>query len=284
MSRIPVADTRAQTLREEGQKVFAFVRRDFLTAFSYRLPFVTDWLSLVLQTLVFAYIGKLIPASSLPTYHGLRVDYLEFVAVGITLSSFIAVGLSRLSSAIRQEQVQGTLEVLLLTPTAWTTIQIGSAVYDILYVPIRTVIFLSLTTLIFHAHYELAGLLPSLAVLVAFIPCVWGLGVVSASATLTFRRGSGGIGILVSLATLGSGTYVPLAVLPSFASRVAGLNPIAIAVGAMRDALLGGASFGEVWPAIVKLVPMSAGAMLLGALAFRAALARERKHGTLGLY
>jgi ABC-type polysaccharide/polyol phosphate export permease len=284
VSQIPVAQAWPQVIREEGRKVFAFLRRDFLTAFSYRLPFVADWLSLLLQTLIFAFIGKLIRPEALPTYRGLPIDYLEFVAVGITLSSFIAVGLSRLSTALRQEQVQGTLEVLLLTPTAWGTIQLGSAVYDVLYVPIRTAVFLGLTTLVFHASYEVSGLMPALAVLVAFIPCVWGFGVVSASATLTFRRGSGGIGILVTLATLGSGTYVPLAVLPSFAQRVAGYNPIAIAVSAMRDALLGGASFSEVAPAIAKLVPMSIGAMLLGAIAFRAALARERRNGTLGLY
>jgi ABC-type polysaccharide/polyol phosphate export permease len=284
MSLIPVADSRARAIREEGQKVFAFLRRDFLTAFSYRLPFVTDWLSLLLQILIFAYIGKLIPPSSLPTYNGLPVDYLEFVAVGVTISSFIAVGLSRLSTALRQEQVQGTLEVLLLTPTAWGTIQLGSAFYDILYVPVRTVIFLGLTTLVFGAHYETTGVIPALVVLIAFIPCVWGLGVVSASATLTFRRGSGGIGILVSLATLGSGTFVPMSVLPGAAQSLAAYNPIAIAVGAMRDALLGGATFADVLPAIARLVPMSTAAMILGALAFRWALARERRHGTLGLY
>lgn len=273
-----------EDLAAETRKVTAFVRRDFLTAFSYRLPFVTDWLSLLVQTLLFAYIGKLIPESSLPTYGGQPVDYLEFVAVGITLTSFIAVGISRLASALRQEQVQGTLEVMLLTPTAWTTIQIGSAFYDIIYVPIRTVIFLALTSVFFGAVYDTSGWGPSLLVLLCFIPCVWGLGIISAAAMLTYRRGSGGVGLLVTVATLGSGAYVPMDLLPSWVQELARINPIAIAVQALRDTLLGGATYADIWPAVIRLIPMAVGALVLGAIAFRAAVQRERRKGTLGLY
>lgn len=276
--------SRGADLLAEARKVVAFVRRDFLTAFSYRLPFITDWLSLLVQTLLFAYIGKLIPESALPTYGGQPVDYLEFVAVGITLTTFIAVGISRLASALRQEQVQGTLEVMLLTPTAWATIQIGSAFYDIVYVPIRTVVFLALTSVFFGAVYDTAGWGPSLLVLLCFIPCVWGLGIISAAAMLTYRRGSGGVGLLVTVATLGSGAYVPMDLLPGWVQELARINPIAIAVQALRDTLLGGATYADIWPAVIRLIPMAVGSLVLGAFAFRAAVQRERRKGTLGLY
>jgi ABC-2 type transport system permease protein len=276
--------TRSGALREEGRKLLAFLRRDVLVAWSYRLPFVTDWVAMILQALVFGFVGKLIPSSSLPRFGGAPISYLEFVAVGIAISSFLAVGLTRLMTVIRQEQVQGTLEALLLTPTAWSTIEIGSAFYDILYVPVRTAVFLSLTALLFDADYHLAGVLPAAAVLLAFIPFVWGLGVISAATTLTFRRGAGGVGFVVSIATLGSGAYFPLTVLPGWVQELATYNPIAIAVTAMREALLGGSTWGDVWPSVVQLIPMSALAMIVGAVAFRAAIARERRRGTLGLY
>jgi ABC-2 type transport system permease protein len=276
--------SRPQDLLAESRKVFAFLRRDFLTAFSYRLPFVTDWISLLVQTLLFAYIGKLIPDSALPTYNGQPVDYLEFVAVGITLTSFLAVGISRLSTALRQEQVQGTLEVMLLTPTAWTSIQIGSAFYDIIYVPIRTIIFLGLTTVFFGAVYDTSGWGPSLLVLMCFIPVVWGLGIISAASTLTYRRGSGGVGLIITVATLGSGAYVPLYLLPQWVQDLAAYNPIAIAVTALRDTLLGGATFADIWPDMMRLIPMAIASLVLGAIAFRAAVNRERRKGTLGLY
>jgi ABC-2 type transport system permease protein len=268
----------------ELRKVLAFLRRDLLVAWSYRLPFVTDWIALGMQALVFGLIGKLIPPEALPTYGGEPVSYLEFVAIGITISSFLAVGISRLTTVIRQEQNQGTLEALMLTPTAWTTIELGSAFYDLLYVPVRTVVFLVLTAVLFGASYDASGLPAALLALIVFIPCVWGLGVISAAGTLTFRRGGGGIGFLVTLGTLSSGAFVPLAVLPEWVQELAAWNPIALAVGAMRAALLGGASVADVWPAVVRLAFLSLFTLAAGSVAFRRALARERRKGTLGLY
>jgi ABC-type polysaccharide/polyol phosphate export permease len=101
---------------------------------------------------------------------------------------------------------------------------------------------------------------------------------------MTFRRGSGGVGFFVTIATLGSGAYFPLYVLPQWLQDLAAYNPIAIAVSAMRDALLGTARVPDVLDDVAKLIPMSLLALILGAVAFRAALARERRLGTLGLY
>lgn len=284
MSVTPTPVSRTSAAIAESRKVLAFLRRDLLVAWSYRLPFVTDWIALGLQALIFGLIGKLIRPDALPTYGGRPVSYLEFVAIGITISSFLAVGISRLTTVIRQEQNQGTLEALMLTPTAWTTIELGSAFYDLLYVPVRTFVFLLLTVAFFGADYDAAGLPAALLALVVFIPCVWGLGVISAAGTLTFRRGGAGIGFLVTLGTLSSGAFFPLTVLPAWVQGLADWNPIAIAVAAMRSALLAGASVGEITPSIVRLALMSMVTLAAGSFAFRRALARERRKGTLGLY
>ena len=61
---------RLDILRGELRKLPAFLRRDFLVAWSYRLSFVTDALSLFVQVLVFAFVGKLIDPSVLPAYGG----------------------------------------------------------------------------------------------------------------------------------------------------------------------------------------------------------------------
>jgi ABC-type multidrug transport system permease subunit len=92
------------------------------------------------------------------------------------------------------------------------------------------------------------------------------------------------VGFVVSIATVGSGAYFPLSVLPAWVQQTAAYNPVAIAVTAMREALLGGSDWTDVWPSVVRLIPMSILAMILGAVAFRAAIARERRRGTLGLY
>jgi ABC-2 type transport system permease protein len=275
---------RVSLVLEEARKIPAFVRRDFLVAWSYRMAFFSDWVTIILQVALFYFVGRLIDPARLPTFGGARVSYFQFVVVGIALASFLYVGLGRVVTVIRTEQLMGTLESLLLTPTSPLTLQLGSVAYDLLYLPVRTVIFLLLAWVLLGARFSLSGLGPAMSVLLAFIPVVWGLGMVSAAGVLTFRRGAGVVGLGTVALTATSSTYFPIEVLPGWLEAVAHLNPITIALGATREALLGRAGFIDVLPAILTLAPMAVVSLVLGVFAFRMALRRERRRGSLGLY
>ena len=271
-------------LAGELRKLPAFVRRDFIVAWSYRLPFVGDWVGLALQAFMFYFVGLIVDPAKLPSFGGTPTTYMEFVAVGIALAAFVQIGLGRISAAMRQEQMIGTLEAILLTPTSPATIQLGSVVYDLIYVPFRTAIYLVAIAIGFGLHFNLDGLVPALIVLVAFVPFVWGLGLISAAGTITFRGGSAGVGFAVAIMTLASGAYFPLELLPGWLSALAVLNPMAIAIEGMREPLLGTASWSQTVDAVLVLVPLAIVSLLAGVFAFRQALRRERRLGTLGLY
>lgn len=269
---------------QEGRKLAAFLRRDFLTAWSYKMAFASDALSLLLQALVFSFMGKLVDPTRLPTFGGHRASYLEFVAVGIALAAFVQLGLGRVAQVVRQEQLMGTLEALLMTPTRLTTIQFGSVVYDLFYVPVRTALFLGVVSIVFGLHFHLAGFLPAAAILLVFIPFVWGLGVLSAAGMLTYRRGGGGVGFIGVALTLGSGAYFPVSVLPSWLQDAARVNPITTAVDGIRDVLIGNGGWLRAGTICLELAPAALAALVVGVVAFRLALRRERRRGTLGLY
>ena len=271
-------------LLEETAKLPAFARRDFLVAWSYRFAFFTDALALFLQALLFYFVGLLVDESKLPEYGGSPVSYMEFVAIGIALAAFVQIGLGRVSAAMRREQMIGTLESILVTPTSPSTIQLGSVVYDLIYVPLRTAIFLVLVAVGFGLDFNLGGILPAMLVVLFFIPFVWGLGLISAAGTLTFRGGSTGVGFGITLMTLGSGAYFPLELLPDWVETVAKVNPMAIAINGMREPLLGTVDWAETLGHLIVLAPMSAVSLALGIFAFRLGLKRERRLGTLGLY
>jgi len=65
---------------------------------------------------------------------------------------------------------------------------------------------------------------------------------------------------------------------------IARANPVAIAMEGTRTALIGGAGWDGTGTDVAILAPLSALALFAGVRAFRAALAREHRHGTLGLY
>jgi ABC-2 type transport system permease protein len=284
MSVLELEVGRGGSLVAEVRKLPAFVRRDFLVAWSYRMSFLSDLVNLAGQIVVFYFVGRLVDSSRLPTFNGSSVTYLEFAAVGIALGVFIQFGLDRVSAAMRGEQLMGTLESVLMTPTAPGTIQLGSVAFDLVYIPLRTAVFLGGITLAFGLDFSAGGIVPALLLLIAFIPFVWGLGVVTAALLLTFRRGSGFIGLGAVILGLLSGVYFPLGLLPGWLSGIAEDNPVALAIQGMRDALLGGAGLSDVAPTLGLLLPFSALSLAIGLGAFRLAVRRERRRGTLGLY
>lgn len=277
-------DAHRPAVVEEIAKLGAFFRRNLLIAVSYRMAFIADWFNLVLQLVIFSLVGRLVDPARIPEIGGRAISYVEFVTVGIALMSFVQIALSRVLSAIRQEQLIGTLDFLLTTPMAPTTLQIGLVVYDLFYVPIRTGVFLALASLFFDISLNPSGLLPALVIMLAFIPFVWGLGMISSAATLTFRRGTGVVGLITAAFTILSAAYIPLEALPGWARAFASVNPFTLALTSAREVLLGGAGWAPVGRAVSVFLPLAAVSVAIGVFSFRLAMRRERRLGTLGGY
>jgi ABC-2 type transport system permease protein len=279
-----LAVTTPRAARRELRKLAAFVRRDFLIAWSYRLSFVTSFVGLVGGALVFYFVGLMVDPAAIPEVAGEPVTYLEFAVIGMTLGGFVHLGLERVSAALRAEQLMGTLESLLATPTASQTIQVGSVLFDLIFIPVRMAIVLTVLALLFGLGLDPGGIPQALVVLLLFMPFVWGLGILAAAITLTFRRGSGVVALGIAGLTLVSGLYFPLELLPGWLEAAAAANPLAIAADALRDALLGGVGWSELGPDVLVLAPLSIVSLGLGTLGFALALRRERRLGTLGAY
>ncbi len=284
MSAAVRAEPRLPVFFGEVRKTMAFVRRDFLVAWSYRVAFVSDWVNLFLQIILFYFVGKLIDPASLPTYGGQTVSYVEFVSIGIAVTSFLQIGISRVVTVMRDEQMMGTLESLLLTPTAPVTMQLGSVMYDLIYVPIRTIVFLTLAAVVLGAQFDVSGILPASVVLLAFIPFVWGIGMISAAGVVVFRRGLGIVGLLTIALTATSSAYFPVELFPGWIQTLAELNPMTVTLDAEREMLLGNAGWTPLPSALVILVPAGVLSIAAGIVVFRLALRRERRMGTLGVF
>jgi ABC-2 type transport system permease protein len=281
---IAALPARVSAVAEDLHKLPAFFRRDLLVLVSYRLAFFSDWVNLIFEVVLLFFVGRLIDPSVLPSFGGVHPTYVEFAAVGIAIGSILQANTARAMSAIRSEQVVGTLEMVFLSPTAPTTVLMGIVVYDLVYVPIRSVIFLAALSLLTDVRFSLSALIPVMVIFVAFAPFLWGLSFVGAAGMLTFRRGAGIAGLTAAVLVITSGSFFPVTVLPEWLQLVARLNPITIAVDGVRAALLGAAGWAEAFRSAISILPFAAVSLALGVLALRAALRRERRRGTLGLY
>ncbi len=274
----------AAGLAAEAAKLPAFVRRDWKIALSYRAVFVGDALSLAGQIVVFYFIAELIDPDTLPTYGGKVPTYLAFVTIGLVINMTAGVLLHQVAAQLRHEQLMGTFDALMATPTSGATLQIGSVAYTAIFVPIRAAILIAAIAIGFGLDLQPSGLPTALVLLVAFLPFTWGLGLISAAVVITFRRGANATGFLLVLLGLVSGAVFPIDLLPPLLQTIAEWNPFALVIDGVRDALIGGTGWGPALEALVRLVPLSLASLAIGVLCFRMAIGRERRRGTLGHY
>jgi ABC-2 type transport system permease protein len=274
----------AATIAAEAAKLPAFVRRDWKIALSYRAIFVGEALGLAGQIVVFYFIAMMIDPGELPTYGGKTPTYLAFVVVGLVINLTAGVLLHQVAAQLRQEQLMGTFDALMSTPTSGAMLQLGSVAYTLLFVPIRAAILITAIGIGFGLDLQLSGIGPSMMLLVGFLPFTWGIGLASAAVVITFRRGTNATGILLTMLGLISGAVFPIALLPPVLQTIAEWNPFALAIDGVRDALIGGTGWGPAADAMVKLVPLSLASLAIGILCFKAAIGRERRRGTLGHY
>ncbi len=93
----------------------AFVRRELATYASYRAKLALGLASLVLSLVTFSFVGRVVAGAGRGFVEQYGMSYSSFAVVGIFVHSLAVSGLHSFRGAVRREQLQGTLELLLTT-------------------------------------------------------------------------------------------------------------------------------------------------------------------------
>ena len=262
--------------------VAAFLRRDFTTALSYRVPYAFDLFAVLVNVVLFFYVGKLIdpgPDASAELSNG----YFPFVLIGLALFGVANVGLSRFSVSIREEQMAGTLEVLLTQPVSARLVILGSAAYELLRAVLTAVATVLAGVIVFGVDLTsrpgpiLAALVVSAVAVVLFAA----IGVAVAAFTVLYKQGQSVVGATVVTISLLSGVYYPLDVMPGALESVGNLLPTTWSLDLLRDCLLRGEVDGL---RMLGLAAAAAVALPAALWVFGRSLDRARALGTLGQY
>jgi ABC-2 type transport system permease protein len=108
-----------------------------------------------------------------------------------------------------------------------------------------------------------------------------GLGVISTSYLLLFKRGNPARWLIVGASSLLGGIMYPVSVLPGPLQWLARLIPVTYSLEGMRQALLEGAGFAELWPSVRALLLFSLVLLPLSSVTFGWALRQTKITGTL---
>jgi ABC-2 type transport system permease protein len=266
------------------RKAGAFIRKDFLDEASYKIYFAFTLMNVFFAVLIFFFLSRVIPedtARGLSPYGG---GYFPFVLVGFAMAHYLDLAMHGMGRKIREAQILGTLEALLVTPTPAWQVLLFSVLYPFLFTSLVATLYLLLGWAFFgldlsHADFGAAAVFFALTG-ASLAP----LGILSAAAIILIKRAEPMAYIVGGLSYLLSGVFYPVAVLPGWLQAVAAAFPLTHGLEGLRLSLLSGRSLIEQSDSLLILLGFAVFLLPLSLWLFSLALAQSRRSGGLHHY
>ena len=263
------------------RKLLSLFLRDLGIARSYRLVFVVELFETLFGVAAFYYLSRFVQSPELERAIPQGGSYFAFVLVGFAFFDYLSVAINALDRSLEEARSNGTLEYLFVTQTSLPVILAGSALYPFVLLSWRTAVYLGWGMLLFGFPAGQANWLGAALVLIASIFAFAGLGVLSASYLLVFKRGNLVKWLFLGAAGLVSGIMYPVTVLPVPLQWLARLVPVTYSLEGMRAAVLGHASMAVLWPSVRALLIFAVVLLPASFAVFSWALRRTKITGTL---
>jgi ABC-2 type transport system permease protein len=262
----------------------AFLRRDFLIAASYKTAFAADALGIVFKVITFYYIGAVFGDGVAPSLKAYGHDYFAFLIIGIALLDFVHTSLDTFSVSIRDSQMTGTMEVVLLSPIQLPHMVAYSSLWPYVFTALRFLTYIVAGVVLFGLRISGAGIVTAVVVLLLTILCFAPLGIISAAVIMLFKKGTWFQTVINGTSVLLAGVAYPVDVLPKWASRISGYLPLTHSANAMRQALLNGQSAVGVGRDLAALAAFAAVFLPISLWLFQLSVDRTKQLGTLTQY
>ena len=262
-------------------KVGAFLYRDFLSDLSYRFAFFLQLGGMIFSVAVFFFASRMIDPKT-AGFDGIAP--FPWMLVGVAFQLYFSTALYSFSAKVRSEQVMGTLEAMLVSPTPTSLVIFSSTAWDFTWGALRLLVYLLAAVLIFGVtlHVESPAAL-LLGVALTLLSSA-GIGMISASFILYFKRGDPVNFLLSGLTSFFGSVFFPVESLPQSMRFVSDYLPNTWALKIVRGSLLQGRPFVELSGEMLRLAILTAVLVPLGLLCSRFAIRRAKREGTLVQY
>lgn len=277
MSSAVAAGTAPSGFAARFSKAMAIYRRDQRIAVSYDLSFIMQWLQILVQVLGFYFIAKFVaPADPMKRF--------TWWLVSLAFARFQLTAVQAFSAAIRSDQMFGTLECMLVTPTGLPTVVLSTGLWGFTLTAFQVLFYVVMGALL-GVDFSHTNVLTMLVFVLLTILCMSPLGVMAASTIMTFKQSAPTQFIAGGVANLLGGVLFPITLLPWWLQLVSWCLPITHSLGGVRAAVAGKAltdpavAYDAIWMLVVTALLMP-----ISLFVFRRAVNLARRDGTLGHY
>jgi ABC-2 type transport system permease protein len=269
------------------RRIRAFVIRDFQLALSYKAEFFIRVVWILGVTTTFYFISRIFAGFPLAQYEQWRNPLTAWLT-GMAMLNYFLVGFSSLANAIRQEQMQGTLESILVTPINVPAVILSSSAWAYVEATFYSSLYLFFGWFFFNVEYKGSFLLAMMfmTLTTTVLAC---FGILSASFTMVFKRGDPFAIVLGAGTALFSGVFYPKEMLQETLGEFGGkaisyINPSTHGLDAIRGILIQGKTFKEVENQLFILLTFLVFLLPFSVWIFGKAICKAKREGSLIQY
>lgn len=265
--------------------VWAFIRRDFFVATSYKFQFAFQLTAVFFIVAFFYFISQLIDTgASSKMLSRFNTDYFSFVLIGVAGAGFLQTGLSGFAERLRTGMTEGSLEMTFSCPVKPIWVLVLPCLWAFMFEALKAVVIVAFGVFIFGANLGEANFLSCAVILLFTITSYSVFGILSASIIMVIKRGDPINLAFTAASSLIAGAYFPTDLLPAWLAWISKILPMTYAYDGLRMTLLSGAGISEVSHDLVVLAGFSLVGLPLAIWVAHFAIARAKRDGSLGVF
>jgi ABC-2 type transport system permease protein len=268
-------------MRRVLRELWLFFWRDLSIARTYRTVFVLEAIEALFGAAMFYYVARFVDTPELQRALPQGGSYFAFSLVGFVFLDYLNAALDTFDRSLEEARNSGTLEHLLVTQASLPIFVAGSAIYPFVATTLRIVVYVAWGAVLFGFPLYAANWLTVIVVFLATLLAFSGLGILSSSYLLLFKRGNPAKWFFLGVSSVAGGMLFPVNILPDWLQVVARFNPVTYSLEAMRAALLGGATVAALWRPLAVLLLSALVLLPVSMVVFAWALRRTKITGTL---
>jgi ABC-2 type transport system permease protein len=263
------------------RELWLFFWRDLSIARTYRTVFVLEAIEALFGAAMFYYVARFVDTPELQRALPQGGSYFAFSLIGFVFLDYLNAALDTFDRSLEEARNSGTLEHLLVTQASLPVFVAGSAIYPFVATTLRIVVYVAWGAVLFGFPLHAANWVTVGIVLLATLLAFSGLGILSSSYLLLFKRGNPAKWFFLGVSSVVGGMLFPVNILPDWLQVVARFNPVTYALEAMRAALLAGATVAALWQPLTVLLLSALLLLPVSMAVFAWALRRTKITGTL---
>lgn len=267
--------------------IISFIVRDFKVWWTYKFWLLLDIVGIIVFILTY-YLFSFIATSQHVQEAGYTTGgYFTFALIGIAFQNYVHFAVQTINESIRDEQWNGTLEMILSTATDFKVFLLGEVCFSFIVSSILLLMSILIGIILGAEFYVTpSSILTAMILTILLIASHMDIGILSTGVIMKVKQGSPVTWAFSWLSQLVSGVFYPLKLLPWYLEWMGKVFPLTYSLDGIRLCLQSAKDLSspEIISNIIYLLLFILVATPIAIYVFKIGYDSARRDGSLGQY